>query len=190
MKLISKERQGSTVVKKYDQAKMPRQRVLVSSEVSEVTKKALREQFHRLDPVQLLAKLERLQDRFWQYAHKPAGDVDGGAPASETHAPTPSAASIGSLVVAQGQSFAGGDGACHPVTVATPRLTQKSQPHVSKSARRCRKTRRKPKRTGRYHLVKHTWRTRPDPFVEVWQGVEAQLKKEPHLEAKRLFLGL
>ncbi len=39
-------------------------------------------------------------------------------------------------------------------------------------------------------MVKHTWRTRPDPFAEVWKEVEQQLKKQPHLEAKRLFLGL
>jgi hypothetical protein len=33
----------------------------------------------------------------------------------------------------------------------------------------------------------HTWRTRPDPFCEVWPRVEAILSREPHLEAKAAF---
>jgi hypothetical protein len=33
----------------------------------------------------------------------------------------------------------------------------------------------------------HTWRTRPDPFAEVWPQVEAQLQLSPGLEAKTLF---
>jgi hypothetical protein len=33
----------------------------------------------------------------------------------------------------------------------------------------------------------HTWRTRPDPFIEVWPRVEAILADEPRLEAKAAF---
>jgi len=33
----------------------------------------------------------------------------------------------------------------------------------------------------------HTWRTRPDPFEEVWPEVEARLELAPELEAKILF---
>jgi hypothetical protein len=32
--------------------------------------------------------------------------------------------------------------------------------------------------------VEHDWRTRPDPFEEVWAEVEEILSKEPHFEAK------
>lgn len=35
--------------------------------------------------------------------------------------------------------------------------------------------------------VKHDWRTRPDPFVDVWPGIEAILKDSPALEAKTAF---
>lgn len=35
--------------------------------------------------------------------------------------------------------------------------------------------------------MKHTWRTRQDPFDEVWPWVEEQLKDNPGLEAKTLF---
>jgi hypothetical protein len=33
----------------------------------------------------------------------------------------------------------------------------------------------------------HTWRTRSDPFAEVWPQVEGVLSKEPHFEAKSAF---
>jgi transposase len=35
--------------------------------------------------------------------------------------------------------------------------------------------------------VDHTWRTRPDPFVEVWDEIRSQLDSHPGLEAKTLF---
>lgn len=34
---------------------------------------------------------------------------------------------------------------------------------------------------------KHTWRTRPDPFIDVWDEVEQLLKVEPGLQAKTIF---
>ncbi len=34
---------------------------------------------------------------------------------------------------------------------------------------------------------KHTWRTRPDPFTEVWDEIEERLRIEPGLQAKTLF---
>ena len=35
--------------------------------------------------------------------------------------------------------------------------------------------------------VEHTWRTREDPFAEVWEEVKKKLKINPGLEAKTLF---
>jgi hypothetical protein len=35
--------------------------------------------------------------------------------------------------------------------------------------------------------VAHTWRTRPDPFGEVWPEVQALLEKDGGLEAKTIF---
>ena len=34
---------------------------------------------------------------------------------------------------------------------------------------------------------KHEWRTRPDPFAEVWEEVQERLEVEPGLQAKTLF---
>ncbi|HVX90749.1 MAG TPA: hypothetical protein VHC20_03925 [Candidatus Paceibacterota bacterium] len=38
--------------------------------------------------------------------------------------------------------------------------------------------------------VAHTWRTRPDPFVEVWPEVEALLRQDPGLQAKTIWMEL
>src|SRR3954468_391466 len=34
---------------------------------------------------------------------------------------------------------------------------------------------------------KHTWRTRPDPFADVWEEIRQRLMVEPGLQAKTLF---
>ena len=52
------------------------------------------------------------------------------------------------------------------------------------------KTARKYRCTGRLpsqQRVEHTWRTRPDPFVDVWHEVEEFLELNPGFEAKTLF---
>ena len=52
------------------------------------------------------------------------------------------------------------------------------------------KTARKYVKAGRLPSelrVEHTWRTREDPFAEVWDGVKAHLELNPGLEAKTLF---
>jgi len=55
------------------------------------------------------------------------------------------------------------------------------------------KTARKYRRSGKLptQMAKpHIWRTRKDPFVEVWPWVSAKLKDNPGLEAKTLFEAL
>src|SRR5437762_6911643 len=52
------------------------------------------------------------------------------------------------------------------------------------------KTARKYRRLGRLPSevrMEHTWRTRPNPFAEVWARVEEQLTLNPGLEAKTVF---
>src|SRR5205085_8043222 len=34
---------------------------------------------------------------------------------------------------------------------------------------------------------KHTWRTRPDPFVDIWEEIRQMLAVEPGLQAKTIF---
>ena len=58
LKLISKERQGAKVIKKYDRAQTPYQRVLASPHVATEAKATLRTQYEKLDPVNLLRQLK------------------------------------------------------------------------------------------------------------------------------------
>ena len=68
MKLISKQRKGSRVTKKYDTARTPCQRLAASNVLDEQRRGYLDDFYHTLDPVQLLEQLELLQDAFWRHA--------------------------------------------------------------------------------------------------------------------------
>src|SRR5262245_33228167 len=52
-----------------------------------------------------------------------------------------------------------------------------------KTARKYRRLSRLPSEVR----MPHTWRTRPNPFAEVWPRVEEQLTLNPGLEAKTVF---
>jgi len=56
-----------------------------------------------------------------------------------------------------------------------------------KTARKYRRLRRLPREV---RCMTHDWRTRPDPFAEVWPDLEEQLRLNPGLEAKTLFTEL
>jgi len=66
MKLVSKERQGSKVKKRYDKAKTPYQRVLESDQVTEEVKARLRQQYAPLNPLALLRQMQGLQALLWK----------------------------------------------------------------------------------------------------------------------------
>jgi len=68
MKLVSKERVGSKLKKRYDAAKTPYQRVLDSPQVTDEVKATLRQQYLTLNPVALLRQLHRAQAVLWQLA--------------------------------------------------------------------------------------------------------------------------
>ena len=63
MKLRSKERVGSKVTRRYDQAQTPYQRVLAAPQVTTANKELLRRKYETLNPAALKRKLLRLQDR-------------------------------------------------------------------------------------------------------------------------------
>jgi site-specific recombinase XerD len=68
LKLISKWRDGARVHKRYDTAKTPYQRILISATVTEESKERLRKIFPSLDPMLLLQEMERLQMDLWKTA--------------------------------------------------------------------------------------------------------------------------
>ncbi len=70
LKLIYKSRDGAKVIKKYDKAKTPYQRIMNSPHVLEVIKSDLKKEFESLDPVFLLKEIKKLQNIFWNHAWK------------------------------------------------------------------------------------------------------------------------
>lgn len=76
LKLIEKERLGAKVSKKYDSAKTPFQRILLSEHVSPKQKKLLTTEYESLDPVGLMAQLQALQDELWRYSWNKNGQQD------------------------------------------------------------------------------------------------------------------
>ncbi|HEX2472801.1 MAG TPA: hypothetical protein VHJ59_08625 [Nitrososphaera sp.] len=60
MRCIEKKRMGSKIVKTYDQARTPYQRVLESPEISKKTKDGLRTLYNQLNPVALKREIDRL----------------------------------------------------------------------------------------------------------------------------------
>ncbi len=62
-KLISKERAGGKVKKRYDMPKTPYKRLIESSDVSEKTKEELRALYEELNPVELYREIRRYQRR-------------------------------------------------------------------------------------------------------------------------------
>jgi hypothetical protein len=160
VKLLEKTRRGSHVTKRYDRAQTPCQRLLDSAEVNETIKAALQAELSVLDPVGLLAEIERLQDRLWQLA-QPIVD------ASESSATSPTSTSIAPSA-AEGE-----DGSIALVLKALG-----SQLRGERSNRQYRHSPR-PKRP-------RTWRTRKDPFAAVWEELKTHLAQHPELTAKEL----
>jgi len=76
LKLLSKERLGAKVSKKYDKAKTPYQRILLSSHINDSVKKRLTFEYKNLDPVNLLDKIQKLQDSLWNVAWNKKAQVD------------------------------------------------------------------------------------------------------------------
>ncbi|NPV83078.1 MAG: transposase, partial [Candidatus Aminicenantes bacterium] len=66
MKLVSKERVGSRVIKRYDNPKTPYQRLLESPALSSEQKAWLRRTYQELNVVKLKAEIDRLKERLWR----------------------------------------------------------------------------------------------------------------------------
>jgi len=166
-KLISKTRKGSRVLKKYDQAQIPYQRVQDSVSVSKASKHELRKQYEELDPIHLLCSIEKLQDQLWLFSYlalgmtTPANSQNGAQPKMTRHMQT------------------------DPDPSKQDEVNSNS-PTLEKTDRMYRRTKKK-RQPG---AGKRWWRTRPDPFSKVWVEVEQKLGISPCADAKALFMEL
>jgi hypothetical protein len=179
MKLLTKKRVGSRVIKTYDQAQTPYQRLQAAESVPAEIKARLKAQFIALDPVQLLTDIRSRQDDLWSYAYVertislPAPLIKNG---ERSHAgPTV----ILAKPMAQPGSETNGTGAGHnghsPVSAQTIEGDEEERRY------------RRSKRQRRSYQGPRWWRTRKDPLAEVWLEAEWLLSQTPDLTAKALF---
>jgi hypothetical protein len=143
-KLLNKKRYGAKVVKTYDKATTPCDRLLNHKAVDARTKDTLRKRRARLDPVTLLQRIRK---------------------AEEALVALSSGHEIRSADVATLDEF----------LEQLPRQWQKGE---------ARPTHRTLPATTRY------WRTRVDPFEDVWPEVLLELQRHPDTTAKVLFASL
>lgn len=177
MKLVFKKRDGAKVAKTYDRAQTPYQRVLASGALTDTTHKRLEAIYQSLDPVKLRKQLETLQRAFWRHAQEeqpePTEDTSGGV----------------AVMLVRARDITG-----HPTRsdaradVGTPGVRVSAGAAAIVSSRQEQLDRRY-RRSGTPR-VPHTWRTRQDPFEEVWGEVEEWLAEEPERTAKSLLVEL
>jgi hypothetical protein len=164
MKLQAKRRQGSSVHRSYDLAQTPNQRLLLTNVLDADTRRKLETIADALDPMQLLRQIETLQDALWRHAiHGPPSSKP-----NSVSAPAVRFSPHGCGIVTEGQI---GDAASSDEFVQTGRKGRK------------------------YHRVKkprgpRTYRTRTDPFVEVWDEIIGWLTTHPEQTAKAALEGL
>ena len=106
-KLVSKERVGAKVRKRYDQPQTPYQRLLAAGVLTDEQRQSLEQLYQGLNPLQIRARLHTALERLWQLAERPPDRVAGrpGGPSSATPtdatspcpgaAETPSEAAVG-----------------------------------------------------------------------------------------------
>jgi len=156
LKLLSKQRDGSKVTKKYDKAQTPCQRLLHSEHLSEAQKIKLGQAYNRLDPISLLKRLNHCQAIFWQYAwSKQSSQVES----------TPT-----------------------DIINATAQAVEDAQRNEDETVNNIISLNRQYRRTNKPRKVMEprNWRTRKDPFAQVWEKLCIQLELNPHMTAKYL----
>jgi hypothetical protein len=165
LKLLSKQRNGAKVSKKYDTAKTPHQRILLVDMIDQKIKDTLDEQYKMLDPVALLSKLEQLQSQLFEYAWANKG----------SHRTIEAPVAPHDLI------------ALPEPKEATENSERKNIASTSEKAilYHYRQT-KKNDNTKR----PRDWRTRKDPFERVWDEIKLKLELNPEQTAKALLEGL
>lgn len=166
MKLVEKHRDGSRTYRRYDAAETPFGRLCNQNSLALPAQERLLGLQDAVDPVRLLGQLGRLQDALWQHAVM-ASPAAAGRNQTIDSALRFDPAACGLLGKVDGEGAA----------TAEPGGVQDTG------------QRRKYHRTAKA-AVPRTWRTRADPFAEVWDEVRVQLEATPELTAKALLAAL
>jgi hypothetical protein len=153
MKLKAKRREGSAVRRSYDRAQTPYQEVLAAEVVDADTRDQLATVARALDPVRLLRQIETLQDALWRHA------IVGSAPSKPGPLATPA--------VRFASNACGGEpnGSAAGLTSLAELVAERRRPRKYHRAKKPRAPR--------------TYRTRKDPFEEVWEDVVNWLTADP-----------
>ena len=141
-KLISKERVGARVRKKYHAPQTPCARLLSSPDVTERSKERLRAVLASLDPLRLLDEIRTMQRH-----------IAGLARGDQVHAPPHRDADLERFLASLATAWMEGE----------VRPTHQPKPKAER-----------------------WWRTRQDPFEDVWPRVLVWLESEPDRTAKEL----
>lgn len=166
LKLISKERQGAKVFKKYDKAKTPYQRLLESEYITDGSKAKLQREYDQLDPVQLLREVSELRSKFWELACCKVKEQNNDLSKSKG-------------VIRQQPNIK---------AEVLEKVQEKTIPSaLSKVSIELTKV-RKSKRPYRKPLIPRTYRTRVDPLINVWPQISLALSINPARAAKDVLI--
>lgn len=158
MKLQKKSRDGARVHRIYDTARTPVHRLLGQKILSKEKRTNLMKIFQSLDPILLLSQIRRIQDALWQHAVQE----------------TSSSWTPGSAVNFNVNKCMSPNQKNIDSSKVDPLSTFKKS--TIRHYRRTKKAR-----------VPHTWRTRKNPFENVWGEVCCWLKERPDRTAKSIF---
>jgi len=177
MKLISKQRDGVKVSRRYDPAQTPYRRMLNSPSVLEETKSALKQTYSKLDPVALLKDLEQLQDAFWKHSwRQTASDEGAQSEASDlliTILPSTTEDSQLETVKSSRRNYKS------PALAASAKITPTE---TRRKYRKTQKPRKSPKSSN--------WYIRPDPFANVNEEIKEKFLRNQNITAKQLLTAL
>lgn len=160
MKLQVKHREGARVQRIYDTAKTPFNRLLQNEVILSQDKRVhLTKIFESLDPIHLLQQIKRIQDALWKHA---VTETDGNQITED-----PVMFKLNMCIPPKHDNMK---------STASDFL-DKATEKEKRSYRRTKKSR-----------IPHTWRTRKNPFENVWDNeVCSWLEKHPERTAKSLF---
>jgi hypothetical protein len=164
MKLNEKHRNGAKVQKSYYPAKTPFKRLHETPGI--VGTESLQTLYHSLDPIELLRQIRIMQDALWKHAVLRRGDT----PPEEkdtVRLPKIRFEFTEQNIAAQDQ----------PKKTSCTALNDFDQ-------------QKRKYRRAKLIRVPHTWRTRKDPFEQVWSTICEKLEKNPERTAKSFLVEL